>query len=191
MNGMPQAERATRLLRAFAAGDDTAAHRLLGLVYEDLKSAARRLVGGRPGSAVCPTELVHDAYLRLVRYDKPMDGRRHFLCVATRAMRQILGDRARELGAQKRGGAWRRVTLDERMAAAESALAQVDLVALDEALRELAAADERSATIVEMRYLAGMTVEEVAASLGVSATTVKDDWRAARAWLLRRLNAGG
>ncbi len=182
-------ERTTRLLLAVEAGDGTAAHELLPLVYDELRDVARRMVGSRRDTPLRPTALVHDAYLKLASHDRPWDGRRHFLCVATKAMRQILTDKARELNAQKRGGTWRRVTLDEGAADAPEGATAVDLIVLDEALTELSEADERSASIVEMRYLAGMTIEEVASSLGISVTTVKDDWRAARAWLLRRMSA--
>lgn len=158
------------------------------LIYDELRSTARRLVGGRR-QAVQPTALVHDAYLKLSHYDGAWEGRRHFLCVAAKAMRQILTDRARELKARKRGGAWRQVTLDEGLPGAgdEEAARTIDLIELDNALRELAEADERSASIVEMRFLAGMTIEEVASTLDLSETTVKTDWRAARAWLRGRL----
>jgi RNA polymerase sigma-70 factor (ECF subfamily) len=178
----------TRLLQAAAGGDESAMGRLMPLIYDELRATARRLVGARR-SAVQPTALVHDAYLKLSLYDADWDGRRHFLCVAAKAMRQILADRSRELQAKKRGGAWRRVTLDEAIpgAAEGSATRSIDLIELDTALTELAEADERSASIVEMRFLAGMTVKEVAASLDLSETTVKEDWRAARAWLQRRL----
>jgi len=178
----------TRLLQAAAGGDDSAMGLLMPLIYDELRTTARRLVGAR-SPAVQPTELVHDAYLKLSRYEADWDGRRHFLCVAAKAMRQILADRSRELQAAKRGGAWQRVTLNEAIpgAGGEGATRSIDLIELDTALGELAEADERSATIVEMRFLAGMTIEEVAASLGLSETTVKDDWRAARNWLQARL----
>jgi len=177
----------TRLLQAAAGGDAAAMEQLMPLIYEELRATARRLVGGRP--AVQPTALVHDAYLKLARYDGEWEGRRHFLCVAAKAMRQIIADRARELQARKRGGAWRQVTLDEALPGTGTGGAGkvIDLIELDNALKELAEADERSASIVEMRFLAGMTVEEVAASLDISETTVKADWRAARAWLQGRL----
>jgi len=178
----------THLLKAAAGGDETAMEQLMPLIYEELRATARRLVGARR-PAVQPTALVHDAYLKLSRYDGEWEGRRHFLCVAAKAMRQIIADRSRELQARKRGGAWRQVTLDEALPGTGSggAAEVIDLIELDNALRELAAADERSAAIVEMRFLAGMTIEEVAASLNVSETTVKADWRAARAWLQGRL----
>ena len=178
----------TRLLQAAAGGDPSAMDRLMPLIYDELRVTARRLAGSRR-PAVQPTALVHDAYLKLSRYHGEWEGRRHFLCVAAKAMRQILADRARELRAKKRGGAWRQVTLDEALpgTGAEGSARVIDLIELDNALKELAEADERSATIVEMRFLAGMTIEEVAASLDVSETTVKDDWRAARAWLRGRL----
>ena len=178
----------TRLLQAAADGDASALGRLMPLIYDELRATARRLVGThRP--AVQPTALVHDAYLKLSGYDGEWEGRRHFLCVAAKAMRQIIADRSRELRARKRGGAWRQVTLDEALpgTGATSAAKVIDLIELDNALKELAEADERSAAIVEMRFLAAMTVEEVAVSLDISETTVKTDWRAARAWLQARL----
>ena len=158
------------------------------LIYEELRATARRLVGARRAT-VQPTALVHDAYLKLSRYDARWEGRRHFLCVAAKAMRQIIADRSRELRANKRGGAWRQVTLDEALpgAGTEGSAMAIDLLELDNALKELAEADERSASIAEMRFLAGMTVAEVAATLDISETTVKTDWRAARAWLQGRL----
>ena len=178
----------TRLLQAAAGGDSSAMGQLMPLIYDELRTAARRLARAR-SPAVQPTTLVHDAYLKLARYEGEWDGRRHFLCVAAKAMRQILADRARDLRTEKRGGAWRQVTLDEAWpgAGADGTAKAIDLVELDNALEELAEADERSASIVEMRFLAGMTIEEVAASLDVSETTVKADWRAARAWLKGRL----
>lgn len=178
----------TRLLQAAVGGDESALGHLMPLIYEELRATARRLVGAR-GSAVQPTALVHDAYLKLSRYDANWEGRRHFLCVAAKAMRHILADRSRELQAKKRGGAWHRVTLSEAVPGAGEGdtTRSIDLIELDNALRELGEADERSASIVEMRFLAGMTIEEVAASLNLSETTVKDDWRAARAWLQKRL----
>ena len=183
----PGSERVTQLLRAAEAGDGSATGKLLPLVYEELRAAARQLVNTR-GEAVQPTGLVHDAYVRLARYTGQWEGRKHFLCVAAKAMRQILSDRARDLRAEKRGGRWQRITLQEESASGPGpTFDAVDLLALDDALSELSQADERAATVVEMRYLAGMTIEEVAEALDVSPTTVKDNWRAARAWLQRRL----
>jgi len=176
----------TRLLQAAADGDSSALGQLMPLIYDELRATARRLAGARP--TVQPTALVHDAYLKLSHYEGDWEGRRHFLCVAAKAMRQIITDRSRELRASKRGGAWQQITLDESLPGATGTTSKaIDLIELDSALKELAEADERSANIVEMRFLAGMTIEEVAASLGVSETTVKADWRAARAWLHGRL----
>ena len=177
----------TRLLHAAHEGDPTAMERLMPLIYDELRATARGVAGGR-GSSVQPTALVHEVYLKLSGYTADWEGRRHFLCVAAKAMRQILTDRARELRARKRGGAWQRVTLDASIPGEQGDAARsIDLIELDNALHELAEADERSASIVQMRFLAGMTVEEVAASLRLSETTVKDDWRAAKSWLRARL----
>jgi len=182
------------LLAAAKGGDESAASALLPLVYDELRATARRLLGpqGR-NHTLQPTALVHDAYLKLtrnrganIRWD--WENRRHFLCVAAKAMRQILSDHADRRKTQKRGGAWHRVTLNGELVADPAAADDsVDLVALDEALTELAEADARGARVVELRFFAGMTIEEVAESIDASPTTVKEDWRAARSWLRWRL----
>ena len=177
------------LLDAARGGDASAASALLPLVYDELRATARRLLG-RDGQrhTLQPTALVHDAYMKLARAGADWENRRHFLCVAALAMRQILRDYAAQRNTQKRGGAWRRVTLNGELIADPGSAAQaVDLVALDGALSELADADPRGARVVELRFFTGMTIEEVAEAIETSVTTVKEDWRAARMWLRSRL----
>jgi RNA polymerase sigma factor (TIGR02999 family) len=158
------------------------------LVYHEL----RRLAGGylrgeRPDHTLQPTALIHEAYVRLVEQDVPeWQGRAHFYGVAARLMRQILVDHARTRRASKRGGDQRKLSLDD----APPVFTHEDaasLVALDEALKKLAALDERQCRVVEMRAFGGMGVEETARALGVSEPTVKRDMRVAQAWLRREL----
>ena len=178
------------LLAAATKGDESAASALLPLVYDELRATARRLLGpqGR-NHTLQPTALVHDAYMKLARNRESWENRRHFLCVAAKAMRQILSDHAAMRHAKKRGGSWHRITLNGELVADPSAATDsVDLVALDAALTELAEADPRGARVVELRFFAGMTIEEVAESIDASPTTVKEDWRAARSWLRWRLS---
>jgi RNA polymerase sigma factor (TIGR02999 family) len=172
-------------------GDESAASALLPLVYDELRATARRLLGpqGRHHT-LQPTALVHDAYMKLSKNGGEWENRRHFLCVAAKAMRQILSDHAAKRKSQKRGGGWQRVTLNgELISGLAGNVESVDLVALDEALSELAEADPRGARVVELRFFTGMTIEEVAVSIVASPTTVKEDWRAARNWLRWRLSA--
>jgi RNA polymerase sigma factor (TIGR02999 family) len=179
-------EPTTRILEELAAGDPTAAERLLPLVYDELRRLAARLIGGRPPATLQPTELVHEAYLRLVgpRHDA-WTGRRHFLGVAAKAMRHVLIDAARRRRADKRGGDVRAITLAEGPA---TPAADVDLLDLDDAMEELARLNPRHARIAELRYFAGLSVPEAAEILGVSGTIVKDEWAMARAWLRARLS---
>ncbi|MHC4940942.1 MAG: sigma-70 family RNA polymerase sigma factor [Planctomycetota bacterium] len=177
-----------RLLVSAKGGDESAASALFPLVYDELRTTARRLLGqqGRRHT-LQPTALVHDAYMKLSRNRSEWENRRHFLCVAAKAMRQILADHADRRKTQKRGGGWHRITLNGELVA-DPAASGVDLVALDTALRELAEADPRGACVVELRFFSGMTIEEVAESIDASPTTVKEDWRAARSWLRWRLS---
>ncbi|HMN96107.1 MAG TPA: ECF-type sigma factor [Phycisphaerales bacterium] len=179
-------DEATRLLGEIAAGDADAARRLLPIVYDQLRALAAGLFRGQPADhTLQPTILVHEAFLRLVDQSSgAFRDRAHFIAVAATAMRQILTDHARRVRAAKRGGGWNRVDVDPPQ---ELGPALVDLVALDDALAELAALDERKHRIVELRYFGGLTVEEVADLLGLSKRTIESDWRAARAWLGARL----
>ena len=181
------------------ADDSCAADELLPLVYEELRRlAAQQLLNEKPGLTLQPTALVHEAYVRLAKArgsskgDDPSlagasgfrDGR-HFLAAAATAMRRILIDRARERLAAKRGGHRERVALEpDQIAAAERS---DELLALDEALSKLAKHDPRKAKLVELRYFAGLTLDEAAATLDISPATADRDWAFARAWLYREL----
>jgi RNA polymerase sigma factor (TIGR02999 family) len=175
----------TQLLDAAAAGDARAAADLLPVVYDELRRlAAARLAGEKPGHTLDATALVHEAYLRLVG-DRRYEGRRHFFAVAAEAMRRILVDHARRKQTQKRGGEGARVPLDpEQFAAPERA---DDLLALDEALDELARSEPEAAELVKLRYFAGLTIPQAAEVLGVSARTADAWWSFARAWLLAKV----
>jgi RNA polymerase sigma factor (TIGR02999 family) len=164
---------------------------LLPEVYAELRRLAAALTtGGRPGQTLQPTALVHEAFLRLVGDRDPgWEGRRHFFGAAAQAMRQILIEQARRRGARKRGGDGHRVELAEGLAFIEPPAD--DLLALDEAIQALQAEEPLLAEIVMLRYYSGLSVEETAAVLGQSASTVKRDWRRARAWLSRRLGGPG
>ncbi len=180
---------ATQLLVRASRGDQAAVRQLAPLVYDELRALARQYLppkGGAHTATLQPTALVHEAFLRLVEQDAAdYQGRTHFLATAATAMRAVLADYARARGAAKRGGGWCRITLDN--AAALQPQSELDFVALDEALGRLAQLKERAARIVELRFFGGLSVEEVADCLGVSARTVKGDWRAARAWLRAEL----
>jgi RNA polymerase sigma-70 factor, ECF subfamily len=160
---------------------------LLPVVYQELRRlAASYIRRERPGQTLQPTALVHEAYLRLMK-DKPgrWQNRAHFCAIAAHSMRQILIERARARGAQKRGGARHRVTLDEALVAGGER--SIDLVALDEALERLAAFDPEQARLVELRFFGGLTVEETAEAMNISPATVKRHWAVACAWLAREL----
>ncbi|MEW6320620.1 MAG: ECF-type sigma factor [Acidobacteriota bacterium] len=167
--------------------DDAAVARYLPAVYDELRRLAEHyLRGERPGQTIQATALVHEAYLRLAaEKHHPWQNRTHFLAIAALSMRQILVQRARARKAAKRGGDPERITLDERLLAAEAG--EVDLEALDQALDRLAALDARQARVVELRYFGGLTVEETAEALDISPATVKREWTLARAWLRREL----
>jgi len=177
----------TRLLREWSAGEESAADRLLPVVYDELhRLASGYLRRERTGHTLQSTALVNEAWMKLAGQNATWQNRAHFLGVAAQAMRRILVDHARRKTAHKRGGADLRVTLADVGAPA----AGVDLVQLDEALERLAALDARQARMVTMRFFAGLTVEETAEALGVSEKTVKRDWAAAKAWLRRELTGG-
>ena len=184
----------TELLARWRQGDQEALEAIVPLVYKELHDLAHGyLRREHPGHTLQSMALVHEAYLRLVD-QKPLDinDRSHFIAVAARLMRQILVDYARSRGAAKRG-AGLKVGLSAASARAdsraESAL-EIDLMALDDALSELARLDERQEKIVELRYFGGMTNEEVALALGISPATVKREWTVAKAWLSRRIRQG-
>jgi RNA polymerase sigma factor (TIGR02999 family) len=171
------------------AGDQGALEELIPLVYKQLRDIARRhLQRERPGHTLQSAALVHEAYLRLVD-QQPFDteNRAHFLAVASRLMRQILVDYARTHGAAKRG-ADRTVELDTSIVLPQ--VRGADVVALDDALNDLANLDEQQGRIVELRFFGGLATEEIAEVLGISASTVKRDWNVAKAWLARQMKKG-
>ncbi len=174
-------------------GDAVALERLLPLVYVDLRQAARaHLRRERAGHSLQATALVHEVYLRLVGLDRlRVESRTHFMALAARLMRQILVDYARRKHAGKRGGAVTVVGLDMVPPHAEpyTDAAEVDLLALDRALQELASFDAQQCRVVELKFFAGLTIEEMAEALGVSTATVEREWVIARAWLYQRLHS--
>jgi RNA polymerase sigma-70 factor (ECF subfamily) len=177
----------TSLLRAWSDGDAAALERLTPLVDEELRRLARIYMSReRKEHTLQPTALVNEVFVRLIdAADIRWQDRAHFFGISARLMRRVLVDHARARGYQKRGGGARRVTLDGHDIAAPDN--QVDLLALDRALEGLAAVDERKCRVVEMRFFAGLSVEETATALDVSTDTVKRDWRIAKLWLLKFL----
>jgi RNA polymerase sigma factor (TIGR02999 family) len=177
----------TLLLEASREGNREALDELLAVVYGELRALAARYLGGeKPGQTLQPTALVHEAYLRLVGNDTIVwRNRAHFFSVAAKVMRHVLVDGARSKARDKRGGGALRVTLDESVAGASDRT--LDLVRLDDALSALERVDPRKCRVVEMRYFAGLTIDEAAEALGVSAVTVTREWTLARAWLRREL----
>jgi RNA polymerase sigma factor (TIGR02999 family) len=179
----------TRILSAIEQGDPQAAEQLLPLVYDELrKLAAQKLAQEKPGQTFQATALVHEAYLRLVDVDKALhwNSRGHFFAAAAEAMRRILVDSARRRGAQKRGRGYTRIALSELANPASDA--QVELVALDDALNQLETEHPLKAEIVKLRFFAGCTLEETAQLLGISRATTERHWTYARAWLFGKLN---
>jgi RNA polymerase sigma factor (TIGR02999 family) len=179
----------TQLLISLKDGDRAAAaSKLMPLVYDEFKAlAARHLRRERANHTLQPTALVHEAYLRLIDQTRvDWQGRTHFFAVGAQAIRRILVDHARQRNRVKRGSGAERVALDDSVALAPQRAEEI--LALDEALDKLAHLDERQAQVVEMRFFAGMSVEEVAGVLGVSKRTVEGDWTMARAWLMRELS---
>jgi len=184
----------TQLLAAAGAGDSRAASELLPLVYGELRKLARARMAAEPeggaGQTIQPTALVHEAYLRLIGdADLKWNNRGHFFGAAALAMRRILVDRARERKSLKRGGDRARVELNETGAEQEPEPEQV--LGLDAALTRLASISKRRADVVMLRYFAGLSVDETAMALGVSAATVKNEWKFARAWRRRDLAGTG
>jgi RNA polymerase sigma factor (TIGR02999 family) len=184
----------TRILSAVDQGETHAAEQLLPLVYEELRRlAAQKLRQERPGQSLQPTALVHEAYLRLVdtAHQERWDSRGHFFAAAAEAMRRILVERARRKKRHKHGGGRHRVELADSDQAAP--VSDVDLLALDEALTKLAQEDPLAARVVELRYFAGLPLEQVRLALGLTAYAVRQKWNYARAWLQVALGetAGG
>jgi RNA polymerase sigma factor (TIGR02999 family) len=180
------------MLQQWKNGDVAALEKLTERIYGQLRRLADNALGKDWGNkSLQPTELVHETYLRLVGAQQvDWKSRAHFFGIASRVMRQILVDRARKRAARKRGGNAAKISiesggLDPRDQHGEF----IDLVGLDLALAELAVQDDELSRLVELRFFSGLTVEETAEVLGISARTVKRDWRLAKAWLKRRLNA--
>ena len=180
-------EDVTRMLEQIKQGDENAANRLLPLVYDEFRALARHyLAQERADHTLQPTALVHEAYLKLVDQNRvDWQSRGHFFAVAAQIMRRILVDHARTRHREKRGGGRARVMLDD--AVALSPQKSEDVLALDEALEKLAQVSPRQAQVVELRFFAGLNVDEVATILNVSKRTVEGDWTFARAWLSREL----
>lgn len=182
--------RVTELATAAGEGDARASEELFPLVYDELRRLARARMAGEPaGHTLTPTALVHEAYLRLV--DGPpsgWSGRRHFFGAAGRAMRRILVERARRVARERHGGRLRRVTLDD--GGAPRTPPPEEVLAVTEALDRLAERDPEMAQVVELRYFAGLTVEEVAELLETSPRSVYRTWSAAKAWLRREIEGG-
>jgi RNA polymerase sigma factor (TIGR02999 family) len=167
--------------------DPDARQRLMSAVYDELyRLASGYMRRERPGHTLQASALVNEAYLRLVGHEIDWESRRHFYVTAAQTMRRILIDHSRRRASEKRAGQWRRVTFDEGLPIDGPA---EDMLDLDAALDKLATLDPRQAQIVELRFFAGLTVEETAASLGISEKTVKRDWAVARAWLEGELAA--
>jgi RNA polymerase sigma-70 factor, ECF subfamily len=181
-----ESDQITQLLRKCEAGDRAAEVRLFELVYADLRRIARRHMGAeRPDHTLQATALVHEAYLQLVGKDINWQSRSHFFAVAAQSMRRILVDHARTLKTEKRGAGGRKLTLDEALNLSDAE--SQDLLDIDRALERLTAWDPRQGKIVELRFFGGLTDEEAASFLGISARTVRRDWNMARAWLQAEL----
>lgn len=189
MPGPPDRD-VTRLLREASEGDEAALSRLFEVLYREIRRlAAAAMRSERGDHTLQPTALVHEAYLRLAHGQLSVASRPQFFGVAAIAMRRILVEHARARKAHKRGGVAPRVSIDDVDAPAAAGADPVDLELLDQALSRLSAIDDRQARIVELRYFAGLSVEETAAVVHVSARTVKREWQMARAWLRREMAA--
>ena len=183
----PESSETTQLLRAWAGGDQGALEQLTPRVYEELRRMAGHFMQNeRPGKTIQTTALVHEAYLKLIDIaNVDWQHRAHFFAISAQVMRRILLDRARRRVAAKRGGESPRLNLDE-VPELGSGRAR-ELIALDDALNALAKIDQRKARVIELRFFAGLSVDETAEVLKVSPDTILRDWRLARAWLLAEL----
>jgi RNA polymerase sigma-70 factor (ECF subfamily) len=177
----------TQLLQAWSRGDASALNKLTPLVYKELHRVAHRYMAmENPGHTLQTTALVNEAYLRLVSNRATWQNRAHFFAISAQLMRQILVDFARSRHQLKRGGKIQRVSLEEATVSSEEP--DADPVALDDALNALAAVDHRKSRVVELRFFGGLSVEQTAEVLKVSADTVLRDWRLAKLWLMRELS---
>ncbi len=186
----PSVNDVTLLLKAWTTGDEQALEKLTPLVYQQLHLVAQRCMGGeRPGHLLQTTALVNEVYLKLVDCGKMnWQDRAHFFAMSAQLMRRILIDFYRSRGYQKRGAGAVPISLDEAPSVGYEP--DANLVALDDALRALAAFDERKSKVVELRFFGGLSIEETAEVLKVSPETVVRDWKLSKIWLLRELNEG-
>jgi RNA polymerase sigma factor (TIGR02999 family) len=180
----------TQLLVAWTGGDEKAFETLSRAVYDELRRLARNYMRGeRPGHTLEATALVHEAFVRIIDWKNvEWKSRAHFFAVASQMMRRILVDHARARRNQKRGGEWKQMSLSAVEFLPENR--RTDVLDIDAALEALKRVDARKAKVVELRFFGGLTVEETAAVLDVSSDTVLNDWRFAKAWLLRELERG-
>jgi RNA polymerase sigma-70 factor (ECF subfamily) len=179
----------TELLARWKSGDVSARDALVPLVYDELRRIARRCMSNQSSSnTLQPTALVHEAYLRLARHDS-MDwqDRAHFFALAAQMMRQILVDHARKQAAAKRGGNALTVVVDEGSAISRER--NLDLIALDDAMKRLASLDPRQCQIVELRFFGGLSIEETAQTVNISPATTKREWATARLWLYQTMSS--
>lgn len=178
----------TELLARWSHGEEAAREKLVPLVYDELRRVARRCLAGQPqDQTLQSTALVHEAYLRLVgRSEVHWQNRVHFFAVAARLMRGILVDHARMRHAAKRGGSNLTLTLDDALAPPKQR--ELDLVAIDDALNALATLDPKQGQLVELRFFAGLSIEDTSRVMGLSPATVKREWATARAWLYGEMN---
>lgn len=183
----PTPQEVTQLLADWGRGNQAALQDLMPLVYDELRHiAARYLRKERPDHTLQTTALVHEAYLRLIdQKNSNWQNRAQFFGIAAQMMRRILVDHARSQHAEKRGGGARKLSLDEAIALADER--EVDLIALDDALKMLEAIDAQQSRVVELRFFGGLSVQETAEVLGVSPATIKREWSMAKAWLHREL----
>jgi RNA polymerase sigma factor (TIGR02999 family) len=182
----------TELLARWSGGDLAAREALVPLVYDELRRIARRCLAGRgPHQTLQPTALVHEAYLRLANCDAlSVRDRAHFYAMAAQMMRQILIDHVRKENAIKRGGMAITVSLDHTSDHASVEATDLDLLALDKAMKQLALLDERQCKIVELRFFGGLSIEETAVVVEISQATAKREWATARIWLHRTISGG-
>jgi len=190
MTDHSHAQEVTGLLLSWRQGDAAALDRLVPLVYDELRRVARgHLRRESPAHSLQATALVHEVYLRLVDVEcLTLESRTHFFAMAARLMRQILVDHARRKRAGKRGGGVTMISLDEVSPAARTS--SVDVLAIDQALDALSSFDDQQCRVVELRFFAGLNIDETAEALGVSTATVEREWALAKAWLYRRLFSG-
>jgi len=182
------ASEVTQLLQGWREGDGKALDALLPLVYKELRRLAHfQLRNERADHTLQSSALVHEAYLRLVGVNPPRwESRTHFFAIAAQLMRQILVDYARRHRAAKRGGSVCKVSLQDAMVMPRQT--DIDVIALDDALQTLAKIDERQSRVVELRFFAGLSLEEISSALNIGPATVQRDWTAARAWLYREMS---